>query len=811
MRQTAILLTALYVLSTSLYGQAKKGTITGTVFIEVKIPAEKAIISLIKYTDSSVLKVLLPASGGAFSFEAIEPAVYIIGVSQVGYKKFLSDTFSINESHWQVTLPAIILVAEPKILENIKLESRKPFIERKSDRFIVNVESSITAAGSTVLNVLEQSPGISVNEENGIALKGKQGVIFLIDGKQTPLAGADLINYLKSIPASQVEKIEIITNPSSKYDAAGNAGIINIKFKKDQRQGFNGSLLLSWGQGVYSKPSAGTNGNFRKKKWNLFGNYSIAKPKGFTDFYINRRFYNAQGNTESVFDQNSFIRQPATSHIYKLGADFYAGKKTVIGAFFNGSVFNNSRDGISSSVISNPDGSLQYSTVTDNGLDGKNNNAFGNFNFKHSFDSTGRELTADIDFGKYNSTIFQDFTNRYLDDNGNFSKEDRLNIKQRGEITIQSIKADYIHPLERNAKIEAGVKSSFVKTDSDIKFFTVKGDTIEPDLSQSNHFVYEETINAAYLNYTKQFKNTELQAGLRLEHTLTHGQQITTGEKFSRNYLLLFPTFSISQQLSDKHQLSFSFSRRIDRPSYRQLNPFKVFVDPYTYVVGEPSLRPVLSNSLELSYTLLSKYIATLSYVRSRAAITDIFTQDDVTKISYQSPANLQNYTQYAVQLTIPVSIRKWMSANLISSLYLNKYSSALQGGNLQNDYTSWDVNGTSNFILGKKGWTAELSGFYQSKNAWGLFLIKDLAQVSAGIQKTTTGKKSTFKLSFADIFQTNHIAVIVKYQNMDFHTDRTWDSQTVTLSYTYRFGKTSVTRARQRNSGIEDVKSRAN
>jgi iron complex outermembrane recepter protein len=222
-------------------------------------------------------------------------------------------------------------------------------------------------------------------------------------------------------------------------------------------------------------------------------------------------------------------------------------------------------------------------------------------------------------------------------------------------------------------------------------------------------------------------------------------------------------------------------------------------------------LQPVLTNSFELNYTLFNKYIASLRYVKSKATITDVIIQDDVTKISYQTPANLQDYEQVNLGLTIPFSIKNWMNSNIIGSVYWNTYNSPLQGGQLKTDYVTWDINCTNTFVLGKKGWSAELSGFYQSSNAWGLFLIRNLAQISSGVQKVSKNKKSTFKIAVADMFYTNRIAVIVKYQNMDFFTSRTWDSRTLTLSYTYRFGKNTVARARQRNSGMEDEKRRAN
>lgn len=791
--------------------QGKPGQIKGRVQLENNGPAADATISLLRSTDSALVKLALPDKDGGYEFENIKPGSYILLFTQTGYHKFYSAPVSITESEPQQTIPAVSLAVNTKALAAVTIESRKPFIERKADRFIVNVENSIVSAGSTVLNILERSPGVLVNEESGISLRGKQGVIIMIDGKPSPLSGTDLVSYLKSIPSASIDKIEIITNPSSKYDAAGNAGIINIRFKKDQRQGLNGNLSASYGQGHYYKFTGGTNINYRKKQWNLFTNISGASPKNLTRFYINRKFFNAAGNTESVFDQNSFTEQPIHSRNIKIGADYYAGKRTVIGVMLNGNLVRNSRDANTDAKVTKPDGSLLYTSLTNNLFSGKNSNAFGNLNFKHTFDSSGTELTVDLDMGRYHSKAFQDFNNQYFDATGQPASLDQLNIDQAGMITVKSVKADYQLPLTKNAKLEAGVKSSYVKTDSDIKFFIINGAVSTLDGNRSNHFLYSENVNAAYASYAKEYTKTDIQVGLRMEHTVTKGRQITTGEKFSRNYVLLFPTFFINQKLAANHQLSFSYSRRIDRPSYRQLNPFKVFVDPYTYVVGEPSLRPVLTNSFEVNYTFKGKYIATASYTKSKAAITDIFTQDDITKISYQSPANIQDFEQYNLGLTIPYGIKKWMNANLTGSIYYNKYSSPLQGAQLQNDYLAWDINSTNSFVIGKKGWAAELSGFYQSKNAWGLFIIKNLAQVSTGIQKTTKNKQTTFKLAVSDIFSTNHIAVVVKYQNMDFHTDRTWDSRVVTLSLTHRFGKNTVARARQRSTGIEDEKKRAN
>ncbi|MFN8356129.1 MAG: outer membrane beta-barrel protein [Spirosomataceae bacterium] len=793
-----------------IFQSAHSQTISGSVSSELK-PVEYATVTLHRAVDSVFVKGEITDSQGGFLFENLKVGRYFLRVSQVGFDPFTSPLLVINSENPKVNLPNIQLITAVKNLNEVTVVAKKPFIERKLDRTIINVEGSIVSTGNSILEVLERSPGVVVNQESSLALRGKQGVIVMIDGKPTPLSGADLLNYLKGIPSANIERIEIVTNPSAKYDAAGNAGIIDIRFKKDQREGTNGNYSLSYGQGRYRKPTLSGNLNYRKKKWNLFGNYSFSAPQQYTMFYINRKFFDSNRATTSVFDQTSYIKQPLLSHVGKIGADLNVSKQTVIGVMLNANFLDHTRDGFTNSIISEPTGALRSTAETENLLSEHRYNVFGNVNFKHSFKQAGRELTMDVDWGKFGAATGQNFVTDYFNDVRNPLNSEALRTDQNGSIEVKSVKADYVHPLEKKAKWEAGIKSSLVKTDNDIKFFDVLGGNEQLDTKRSNHFIYSENVNAAYLNVAKTFEKTDFQAGLRMEHTVTKGEQVTTGESFSRNYAYLFPSVFINQKLSKSHQLSLSYSRRIDRPNYRQLNPFRIFVDPFTYVVGDPTLRPVLSNSFEMNHTFKDKYVTSLSYTQSKQVITDVFAQDDATKISYQIPANLQDFDQVNLGVTIPVVYKKWFNSSINASLYWNRYDSPLQGGNLVNEYTSWDIRMNNSFVFGTSGWSAELSGFYQARNAWGLFIIKNLAQVSAGIQKTSKDRKSTLKLSMTDLFYTNHIAVVVNYQNMDFFTDRRWDSRVLTFSFTRRFGSNTVAQARRRNTGVEDERRRAN
>lgn len=807
--KTGILLCSILLATSPLFSQ--KISVVGTVADTNGEALEGATVSLLKSADSTFFKAELTGADGRFEFLEIPTGGYFVAATMLGFEKSWGENFLFEKEKAPFETEKISLRESAASLGEVTVTAQKPFVERKLDRLIVNVENSIVSAGATALEVLERAPSVFVNQDNSIVLKGKSGVIVYFDGKPTPLSGEDLIQFLKSTPSANVEKIELITNPSAKYDAAGNAGIIDIKFKKDKKLGFNGSATVSDGQGFYNKFNASTNVNYRSKKWNIFGSYAFSKPDNLTRFFINRTFFHpSDGSVESVFEQNSFNRQPMTSHSTRGGVDYFLSKKTVVGVMANANWNLSERFGETDSKISDPFGQALYTTKTVNAVNSKNNGAFVNANFKHDFDGKGTELTADLDFGKYGSKSLQDFASENFDPSGAPLSSFILATDQTGKIDVKSAKIDFVKPLKNDFKIEAGAKTSFVKSDNEIQFFNVVGGENSFDPTRSNHFVYDENVNAGYLNFAGAHQKTEFQAGLRMEHTVTNGRQLATGETFSRNYPNWFPSLAASHKFSEKYTLGLTFSRRLERPTYRQLNPFRIFVDSYTFVVGDPELRPVFTNSVEVSQTFWGRFVAEMSFAKTRDAITDIFEQDDATRISNQIPANLQDLTYAYLSLTAPFSIGKNWQSNFSGSATWNKYVSPLQGGTLVNENTFCEARLQNTYTFGKSGWSAEVNGSYQSRMVWGLFTIRELGQVTAGVQKTSKNKLTTLRLNVSDIFTTNHIAVIVDYQNMDFFTDRTWDSRVATISLTHRFGKQTVQQARRRTSGVEDEKRRA-
>ncbi|RYZ62969.1 MAG: TonB-dependent receptor, partial [Chitinophagaceae bacterium] len=517
------------------------GKIWGNILQNAR-PAEGATVSLLRAKDSATIKLSVVNKEGTFAFENIADGKYLVAVTAIGQQKTFSKPFILDQQQRAVHLPAITLVPVPKSLTDVTVTAKRSLVEQKIDRTVVNVDASITNIGTSALEVLEKAPGVTVDNEGNISLKGKQGVLVMVDDRPTQLSGADLANLLRNLNSSQLDQIEIMTNPPARYDAAGTSGVINIKTKKIITAGYNGSATLTYSQGRYPKTAEGFNFNYRNGKVNLFSNLSHNYRKGFSVLTIQRNIYDP--NTAALtnfFDQRADLDMEANSFNAKVGADFFASKKTTFGIVFNGTSSSMSQGNQNITNISNASKNLQSATraTVDNATDLKNVST--NFNFRTQL-AKGRELTSDIDVLSYGAKSNQYMVNAFTDAAGNaFRKADTLMGDLPQDINVYSGRVDYIHPQKKGARFEAGIKSSIVKTDNNAVYDSIQYGNIVHDFNRSNHFVYEENINAAYVNLSTTFaKKWSAQLGLRLENTNAKGTQLTTGEKFDRHYTQLF-------------------------------------------------------------------------------------------------------------------------------------------------------------------------------------------------------------------------------------------------------------------------------
>jgi len=770
-------------------------------------PAAFANVILLNASDSAIVKAALSNESGEYEFVNINAGKYIVLVSQIG-NKFYSDPFTVNEGEELVQVASITLPDNALTLSEASVAAYRPFIEHRIDETIVNVENSIVNAGGTALEVLKRSPGITVDNEGNIRLTGKQGVLIMIDGKPTYLSSRDLYEMLRNMSSDQLSQIVIMTNPSAKYDAAGNAGIINIKMKKKQNLGLNGTARISYGQGRYPDFGTGINLNYRNEKINLFGNYDFMRAFYFEEITNNRRF--TEENYTSSFEQETFDKGGFYSNNFRGGVDYYADKKNTIGLLVRGNLFNNHDNTTAKTYIKNLSETADSGYVTENINDSKWNTLSANLNYVLKIDTLGSELSADADVARYaNASDFIFETDHYSAD-GTLSYSELATDKQPADISIRSLKLDYLKQLPNKMKIEAGGKTSFVKTENDVQYFNYVNDVAILDTGKTNHFTYGENINAVYINWAGEFKKLGIQIGLRGEQTVADGEQTVHDQSFHHNYFDLFPSTFFTYTFNEKHQARMNYSRRLDRPGYSQLNPFRYFIDPYNYYEGNPNLTPQFTQVFELSYNFLRMYSIAVNFSHTDDAMTQIATQIDSIHTTYLRTENLKSNDNIGVTMNIPLHIASWWESNNIITVYNNEYTGISSVGEVDKRLTTFSFNSYNSFVL-KSGWSFELSGYFNSSALYGTTVSNPIGSVSAGFSKRFAKERFQLRANINDIFHTEITTSVIKYQNIDVDFKRVYDSQFIRLHLSYNFGKKSVARARQRTTGAQEEQNRIN
>ncbi len=812
MKPIKLILTAilLWLLNAPLPVQSQtnnEAKITGKLVDATQKAIDFATLTLHRQKDSSLVKSTLSDENGIYFFSKAEAGSYYVSASSLNFEKANSKPFT-TDGLTTIEMPLLILNPATKGLQEVTITATKPFVERRADKIILNVANSTVNAGATALEVLQRAPGVSLDKDDQIALSGKQGVLVLLDGKQTYMSNQDLAVMLRNMQSSEIETIELITSPSAKYDAAGNAGIINIKTKKNKKAGFNGSFTAGTGYGNTSKYNTGLNLNYKKDKLNIYGNYNYANNGNLNTLDLNR-LINIPGNITN-FNQFTEWNNRRNNNAYKAGADYAVTNKTTFGVLISG--YNNAVDNLSFSSTRMLDQAFSLDSslaVNANGDEFYRSNAI-NLNYRTTFDTLGRELSIDADYSKFNGSGDEFRNNAYFTNSGNTLRDSRyIRNFTPSEIDVRSAKLDYTHPLNKTTRFEAGWKSSWVKTDNDLQFTQQQANgTWLSDPRISNRFLYSENINAGYINFNKEFKNTSLQLGLRAEHTQSTGNSLTTNQINDRNYLEWFPSMAVTQKMGKNHQLSLNLNRRIDRPAYDDLNPFLSFLDEYTYQQGNPNLQPQFSTNGNLSYTLKSKYTASINYSRTKDAMTFVTLQNDATKVTIATRRNLSEQEVLGFSLYVPLTLQKWWSVTNDIQVFNMKFNSFLENEQLNTSQTSMQINTNQEFVISKKA-GAEIGFIYQSPMQYGLFQIKSQTVFNIGVNHSFMNKKANLKLAVNDIFRGRNSRISTTFANMDLNFIEQPESRVARISLSYNFGKADIKPSRRRNGGSQDEQNR--
>ncbi|SFR53022.1 Outer membrane receptor proteins, mostly Fe transport [Robiginitalea myxolifaciens] len=782
--------------------QAFAQEVSGVLKTTENTPVPFAAISMLQAADTSLVKATISGEEGSFRFQGIPAGNYMLDIQVLGFSQYRQE---LEVASGNLDLGTITLEEEAQNLDEVTVVGEKPMIQVEADKTVFNVQNTINATGTSAFELLRKAPGVIVDNNGGVIVEGKAGVQFFIDGRLSPLQGEDLINYLESLQATDIESVEIITQPSSRYDAAGNAGIINIVLIKDKSLGTNGTLTSGLTIGNFKRWNNSINFNTRGKKGNLYGTYSnrFGKSANFLNLLRTQAGTQFDARTRSTYDQN-------TNNV-RLGYDRYLDDKHTVGAIFNGN-FNNGYGINDSRTPIYPVGSptLDSVLVAENRTSNLSYNISTNVNYRYK-DTLGVSLNVDLDYGKYNSDRVAFQPNIYLD-----GTETQV-ISQRISRQLTPIDIDIFTALldyEQNflgGKLGAGFKISRVDTDNVFDFFNVEGGNEILDLDQSNRFTYLEDIYAGYFNYNIRWKKWNVQAGLRVERTVSDGQLFSTqdnaDDRVQRDYTNYFPSGGLTYQASPKNQFALTYSKRIQRPNYASLNPFRFQIDELSSRVGNPFLQPQYTDNVKLSHTYNYRLTTSISY----SYVSDFFAQvtvaDGDTR-NFLTVRNVADLETINFGVSYPKQLTPWWNLYVSLNAFRNSYTAnspeflpvtqETLSGYVQNTLTlPGDLR-------------MEISGWYSSPSVWGgTYQTRALGSLNLAFQKKFFADRLTARLAFNDILYTVPWRGTTQFGTLFIDGSGGSDSRQMAFALTYNFGRDEIKKARNRKTGLEEERGR--
>ncbi len=789
---------------------AQMATLRGLIHDPEGEPVPFANAALLQGPDSTLAKVEVTDEGGHFRFEGVAPGNYQLKVSYVGAADLKVPDIKLDAGE---TLDLGVLAFLPAAIElaEATVTARRALVEIKPDRTVFNVEGTINSVGSDALSLLRKAPGVTVDNNDNVSVLGRSGVLLYVDGKRLPLSGQELKDYLQNLPAEQIDRIDIITNPGAKYEAEGNAGIIDIRLKKNEGFGANGSLSSTYSQGQLPRANLNTSGNYRNRWLNAFGTAGL----GYGDNFWRAEFLSTQNDIqlgESIYNRNRFENAN-----FRFGTDFFLAEKHTLGILVSGRWMegdNNSYNRIALSPQANPgaiDSVLIANTTAENSRQQQT------YNLNYRFDNgQGRTLNIDLDYGRYRNQSERYQPNRYYDPTETVVLTQRINaFDTPSDIDIYTASADYEQDLW-GGRFALGTRLSRVVSDNTFLFFDVEDDTYDLNERNSNEFEYIENVYAGYFSYQRELgEKWNLSLGLRAEQTDATGDLRAFLPELQEppvelNYLSWFPNAGLTWQLAPKHLLALNYGRRINRPDYNVLNPFNNKLSELSYEKGNPFLQPEIVNNVELGYTLAQRYNFKLAYSLTTDQITRLIAPDeDDDRANFITWANLAEQHTVSFNVSAPVQITKWWNA------YINANASYLDnqadyGGDAIVDVQAFTYNifQQHTFNLPWK-LTGEVSGWFAGPGVWGgVFKYESQWSLDLGLQRKFFNEQLNVRISASDLFYESGWDGTSSFNGLVSTGFGRWDSRRVSLSLSYSFGNQKV-KSRRRQTGIEEAAGR--
>ncbi|WP_293900463.1 outer membrane beta-barrel family protein [Sphingobacterium sp. UBA5670] len=759
--------------------------VTGKVHVENNVPLASATAYLMKAKTTVIMKAVVTDGNGEYHFSDIKDGSYYIDVKMVGYTANKSNVFNISKSDYKV--PAILLNTDTRKLQEVAVEGKRPMVESKPGKLVLNVENSPLAAGNNALDIVQRAPGVSLDNNNNLQLMGQSGVSVTIDGRQTYMSGEQLVNFLKSTDGNQIKSVEVITTRAAKDDAEGAVGTINIVLKKNRMEGFNGTFNMTAGRGEKFRGNSSLSLNYKKNNTTVFGSYAYSDEKSHRKLLLDRVIQNKGEKT--YFKQRSILDEKEQNHSYRFGVEQRTSARNTLTVQFNGSNNIEYNDNDSKTNVGKSFTTLDSLLISTSQFKELFDRYSANLNNEFRIDSNGRKLTLDLDWSKFKSSKRVSYNNQYFDGQMDaITPEEIQRSRMPIGIDIYVAKLDYEQPLTKISKLEMGAKYSNVTSDNDLTFEDFLNNSWINNEKRTNHFVYKEQIAAGYIDYNNTIGKWGLKVGARGEYTFSDGNSLTLNKQVKRNYFKLFPNANLTYTLHENHILSLGYARKITRPNYRQLNPFDYFIDKLTFERGNPYLNPQFSNEFTLNYTLMQRYNVTLGINDVRDAIVESMGQDSVLKQTWVIRENLgKNLTAY-LNLNIPITVSKiWSMNNNITGIHFN-FDGMVSGHPLKRKSFLLQATSMHNLKVAKS-LSANVNLRYFSPFKYNVYDMKARWDMEVGATKTFKDQRSSLKLAVSDLFNTGNQNLKTNFGDFDSSIRQYQDRRVVRLTYSYKFG----------------------